>query len=76
MIKLIIQKIRNKIDYKNSHIILLNNNNIMSNTRLAFENPHPRDKNLVFDEPTHKYTILYYDTSSNDILYNIIYNII
>jgi len=48
----------------------------MSNTRLAFENPHPRDKNLVFDEPTHKYTILYYDTSSNDILYNIIYNII
>jgi len=29
----------------------------MSNTRLAFENPHPRDKNLVFDEPTHKYTI-------------------
>ena len=25
---------------------------------LADKNSHPRDKNLVFDEPTHKYTIL------------------
>jgi hypothetical protein len=25
---------------------------------LKNRNPHPRDKNLVFDEPTHKYTII------------------
>jgi ATP-dependent exoDNAse (exonuclease V) beta subunit len=28
------------------------------NPILIAKNPHPRDKNLVFDEPTHKYNIL------------------
>ena len=32
---------------------------------LSLKNSHPRDKNLVFDEPTHKYTITTDPTSSN-----------
>jgi len=31
---------------------------------LSLKNSHPRDKNLVFDEPTHKYTITTDPTSS------------